>query len=129
MEGSRMSRRQEREAISNELDRIIEGLDADPRAAERRCARMSERDREEVRGLRLAFAGLKRACRSRRVPPGRPGRRITFRLEGGKLVREAEDGEREEVLANEAVGEPSSPAAAASGSEDELCSAFGSARF
>ncbi|CAL5085912.1 unnamed protein product [Urochloa decumbens] len=128
-----MSRQREREAISNELDRIIEGLDADPRAAERRCSRMSERDREEVRGLRLAFAGLKRACRSRRVPPGRPGRRIAFRLEGGKLVREAEDGEREEeVPANEAVGESSSSAAAAaaaSGSEDDLCSASGSARL
>uniref|UniRef100_K3XQ33 Uncharacterized protein n=1 Tax=Setaria italica TaxID=4555 RepID=K3XQ33_SETIT len=77
----------------------------------------------------LAFAGLNRACRSSRVPPGRPGPRITFRLKGGKLVREAEDGEREEVPADGAVGESSSSAAAASGSEDDLCSAFGSARF
>ncbi|BAT17900.1 Os12g0594100 [Oryza sativa Japonica Group] len=152
MEGSRImptSSRFDQEAFAEELNRIIGGLaaagDDDPRAAERRYARLSEADREELRCVRRAFANLDRACRSTRVPPaGRPARRIRFRLVGGRLVREEGD-EEEEVkgkgkgkhegvpTANGGVGEsPSSSVAAAAGSEeeveeDELCSAFRSA--
>uniref|UniRef100_A0A0E0FDW2 Uncharacterized protein n=1 Tax=Oryza meridionalis TaxID=40149 RepID=A0A0E0FDW2_9ORYZ len=149
MEGSRItptSSRFDQEAFAEELNRIIGGLAAgddgdDPRAAERRYARMSQADREQLRCVRRAFANLDRACRSTRVPPaGRPARRITFRLVGGRLVREDDEeegkgkGKHEGVpTANGGVGEsPSSSVAAAAGSsevveEDELCSAFRSA--
>uniref|UniRef100_A0A0E0JBW5 Uncharacterized protein n=1 Tax=Oryza nivara TaxID=4536 RepID=A0A0E0JBW5_ORYNI len=149
MEGSRImptSSRFDQEAFAEELNRIIGGLaaagDDDPGAAERRYARLSEADREELRCVRRAFANLDRApgCRRR----GGPRCRIRFRLVGGRLVRE--EGEEEEEVkgkgkgkhegvptANGGVGEsPSSSVAAAAGSEeeveeDELCSAFRSA--
>ncbi|KAF8679136.1 hypothetical protein HU200_045901 [Digitaria exilis] len=114
MDSSRMAARlREREAVDRELDR-----------GGRRCAGMSERDRELVRDLRLNFAGMDRACRSgSRVRPGKPGRRITFRMEGGKLVKVSDV----EIPAKGAARGSSSSAAA--GSEDELCSAFSSTRF
>ncbi|KAF2908634.1 hypothetical protein DAI22_12g197300 [Oryza sativa Japonica Group] len=127
------SSRFDQEAFAEELNRIIGGLaaagDDDPRAAERRYARLSEADREELR--------------STRVPPaGRPARRIRFRLVGGRLVREEGD-EEEEVkgkgkgkhegvpTANGGVGEsPSSSVAAAAGSEEEvvICNGYISIR-
>ncbi|OEL21721.1 hypothetical protein BAE44_0017263 [Dichanthelium oligosanthes] len=108
---------------------IAQELDGDnPGAAARRYARMDERAQEEIRGLRFAFVAMDRACgTSRKMAPGRS---FSYRLEGGKLVRETEGG-RQEAPANGGVGESSSSVAAvaaAAGSDDDLCSAFGSAR-
>lgn len=124
-----MLKARDRELIRLERRRIIQGLDDDA-AAERRYARMDEAVRRELWALRLTFKGLDRACGTDRWKAA-AGPRITFRLVGGRLVRETdEDAERKEVTMNggNGFGEPSSSAAAA-GSEDELCSALGSARF
>uniref|UniRef100_A0A0A8XXB0 Uncharacterized protein n=1 Tax=Arundo donax TaxID=35708 RepID=A0A0A8XXB0_ARUDO len=125
MEGSSLSKQRDREVIRKEVRRIALGLDDDPAAAERRYAGMDERVRDEIWEIRGIFAGMDRACGGSRSAR-QPGQRIRFRLEGGKLVQETDEGERKEGV----VEQPSSSAStAAAGSEDELCSAFGSARF
>ncbi|RCV14226.1 hypothetical protein SETIT_2G408700v2 [Setaria italica] len=70
-----------------------EELDGDdPIAAARRYARMDERGTGRPRALRYVFVA------SRKIAPGRC---VSFRLVGGKLVRETEtQGQQQEVPAN-----------------------------
>uniref|UniRef100_A0A0D9Y123 Uncharacterized protein n=1 Tax=Leersia perrieri TaxID=77586 RepID=A0A0D9Y123_9ORYZ len=130
-----MSRRRERDpAFTMEVDRMMQGLvdaDDDPYAAELRYARMSEADRGEIRFLRSAFVGLDRACRraATRAPTPLARRRIiSYRLEGGRLVK-VSDGVGFPTDGGGVGESPSSSAAAGAGgsSEDELCSALRSA--
>ena len=133
MEGSKVTNK--RYPFSNrEVWSIAELLDVDPEAAARRYARMGQRERELIQELRSVLVAMDRACgMSRRAVPGR---RISYRLERGRIVRETPDGEQklQEVPTDEGdVGASSSSsvaaAAAVTRSEDGLCSAFSSARF
>ncbi|CAD6216923.1 unnamed protein product [Miscanthus lutarioriparius] len=130
MEGSKVTNK--RYPFSNrEVWSIAEQLDVDPEAAAWRYARMGQTERELIQELRSIWVAMDRACgMSRRAVPGR---RISYRLARGRIVRETPDGEQK-VPTNEGdVGASSSSSVAAAAavprSEDELCSAFGSARF
>jgi hypothetical protein len=130
MEGSRVTNR--RDPFSNrEVWSIAEQLDVDPEAAARRYARMGQKERELIQELRSVWVAMDRACgMSRRAVPGR---RISYRLERGRIVRETPDGEQKVPTDGGGVGASSSSSVAAAAAvprwEDELCSAFGSASF
>ncbi|KAF0888962.1 hypothetical protein E2562_020180 [Oryza meyeriana var. granulata] len=103
--------------------RIARGLD-DPREEARRFARMDEREQEEIRDLRSTFAAMEKACGfSRKLAPGR---RVSFRLEGASsCAAPRRRRRRSPATSGVGVGESSS-SSVAGGSEEQLCSAFGS---
>ena len=133
MEGSRAANK--RDPFSNrEVWSIAEQLDVDPEAAAPRYARMGQKERELIQQLRSVWVAMDRACGMSRKAV--PGRRISYRLERGRIVRETPDGEQklQEVPTDGGgVGQGASPSSSAGAavprSEDDLCSAFGSARF